>query len=59
MAYKALGFLVWQGGKWYARRKLGATTSKLAVAGLGAAVVGALIAVGRQVGTDASAPRSS
>jgi hypothetical protein len=48
MGYKALGFLVWHGGKWYARRKLGGTSAKLAVAGLGAAVVGGLIAAGRQ-----------
>jgi hypothetical protein len=53
MGYKALGFLVWQGGKWYARRKLSGTGSKLAVAGLGAAVVAGLIAVGRQAAADA------
>jgi hypothetical protein len=48
MGYKALGFIVWQGGKWYARRKLGGTGSKLAIAGLGAAAVAGLVAVGRQ-----------
>lgn len=48
MGYKALGFLVWHGGKWYARRKLGSTNSKLAIAGLGAAAVAGLVAAGRQ-----------
>ena len=48
MGYKALGFIVWQGGKWYARRKLSATSSKLAIAGLGAAVVAGVIVAGRQ-----------
>ena len=51
--YKLLGFVVWQGGKWYARRKLSGNTSKLAVGGLGAAVVAALIVGGRQVAGDA------
>ncbi len=48
MGYKALGFIVWQGGKWYARRKMGTTSSKLAIAGLAAALVGGAIAAGRQ-----------
>jgi hypothetical protein len=48
MGYKALGFIVWQGGKWYARRKLSDVGSKLAVAGLAAAIVAALVAAGRQ-----------
>ena len=48
MGYKALGFIVWQGGKWYARRKLSGTSAKLAIAGLGAAIVAGLIAAGRQ-----------
>jgi hypothetical protein len=53
MGYKALGFLVWQGGKWYARRKLSATGAKVAIAGLGVALVGGLIAAGRQAAGDA------
>ena len=48
MGYKLLGFMVWQGGKWYARRKLTGTPAKIAVAGLGAAVVAGIAAVGRQ-----------
>ena len=52
MGYKALGFIVWQGGKWYARRKLSGTGSRLAIAGLGAAVVAGAIAAGRQGQSD-------
>ncbi|HTU28377.1 MAG TPA: hypothetical protein VMF07_03280 [Solirubrobacteraceae bacterium] len=59
MGYKALGFIVWQGGKWYARRKLSGTSAKLAIAGLGAAIVAGLIAAGRQAVGDSSTQRSS
>lgn len=55
MGYKVLGFVVWQGGKWWIRRKLSGTQAKLAMAGLGAAglaVVGGAIAAGRQSGAD-------
>jgi hypothetical protein len=52
MGYKTLGFIVWQGGKWYARRKLGGATSKLAVGGLAAAVVAGVVAAGRQGASD-------
>jgi hypothetical protein len=48
MGYKALGFIVWQAGKWYARRKLSGASSKIAIAGLAAAIVAAVIAAGRQ-----------
>ena len=48
MGYKFLGFLVWQSGKWYARRKLSGGPAKLVVAGLGAAVVAGVVAAGRQ-----------
>jgi hypothetical protein len=48
MGYKALGFIVWQGGKWYARRKLSGASSKLAIAGLATAVVAGVIVAGRQ-----------
>jgi hypothetical protein len=48
MGYKLLGFVVWQGGKWWARRKLSGAPAKLAVAGLGAAVVAGVVAAGRQ-----------
>jgi hypothetical protein len=48
MGYKALGFVVWQGGKWYARRKLAGAPAKLAVAGLAVAVVAGVLVAGRQ-----------
>jgi hypothetical protein len=48
MGYKALGFVVWQGGKWWARRKLSGAPAKLAIAGLGAAVVAGVLVAGRQ-----------
>jgi hypothetical protein len=50
MGYKALGFIVWQGGKWYARRKFSGAPPKLAVAGLAVAVIAGVIAAGRQAG---------
>lgn len=53
MAYKTLGFLVWQGGKWYARRKLGGKTSRVAMAGVGAAVLAGVVAAGRGVARSA------
>jgi hypothetical protein len=34
--YKLLGFLVWQGGKWYVRRRVG-SARKLAIGGVAAA----------------------
>jgi hypothetical protein len=48
MGYKVLGFVVWQGGKWWAKRKLSGAPAKLAIAGLGAAVVAGVLVAGRQ-----------
>jgi hypothetical protein len=48
MGYKVLGFVVWQGSKWWARRKLSGAPAKLAIAGLGAAVVAGVLVAGRQ-----------
>ena len=46
MGYKLLGFIVWQGGKRYIRRRSTGVVPKAAAAGLGAAVVvGGLMAV--------------
>jgi hypothetical protein len=39
MGYKVLGFAVWQGGKWYLRRRLHGTGQKVMIA---AAAGGAL-----------------
>ncbi|MGN6871399.1 MAG: hypothetical protein ACTHMY_23630 [Solirubrobacteraceae bacterium] len=47
MGYKVLGFVVWQGAKWYLRRKLPDSSRKLAIAGVAGAVLvtGAAIAL--------------
>ena len=52
MGYKVLGFVVWQGGKWYVRRRLSGAPAKLALAGVGAAVVAGVLAAGRQATND-------
>jgi hypothetical protein len=44
MLYKALGFAVWKGAKWYVRRKL--PPRKLLVGGALALGVATLVAVG-------------
>ena len=51
MGYKLLGYMVWQGGKWYARRRLPSAPPKVAVMAGAAGVVlagGALVAVQRR-----------
>jgi len=41
MGYRILGYVVWQGGKWYVRRRLSGPLSKVALAGIaGAALLG-------------------
>jgi hypothetical protein len=40
MGYKILGFVVWNGAKWYLRRRLGVLASRKALA---AGVVGAAV----------------
>ncbi|HEY5317476.1 MAG TPA: hypothetical protein VIJ20_05815 [Solirubrobacteraceae bacterium] len=40
MKYKFLGFAVWNGARWYLRRRYGGTPRKLLAAGVVAAVVG-------------------
>jgi hypothetical protein len=42
MGYKILGFVVWHGGKWYVKRRLGVLGSRKALA---AGAVGAGVAV--------------
>jgi len=41
MGYKVLGYAVWNGGKWYVRRRYGhlVPSRKVALAGLGAVAV--------------------
>jgi hypothetical protein len=48
MGYKLLGFVVWQGSKWYLRRRMSGFQRKAVIAGLAAVVVGGVIAAGRQ-----------
>ena len=50
MGYKVLGFIVWQVGKFFLRRKVrsAASTRNLAIAGVvGVAIAGALVAGSR------------
>jgi hypothetical protein len=44
MGYKLLGFVVWQGSRWYVRRRMSGARRKLAIAGIGALVVGGIVA---------------
>ncbi|MFL5862817.1 MAG: hypothetical protein ACJ780_18910 [Solirubrobacteraceae bacterium] len=45
MGYKVLGFAVWQGTKWYFRRRMSGSKSKTALVGAGAlALAGAALA---------------
>jgi hypothetical protein len=48
MGYKILGFAVWQGSKWYVRRRMSGFPAKAAVAGVGAAIVAGVLVAGRQ-----------
>jgi hypothetical protein len=47
MGYKILGFLVWQGGRLYIRRRFTGMKRKAVVAGLGAAIVAGVLAMQR------------
>jgi hypothetical protein len=48
MGYKILGYAVWQGSKWYLRRRFSGYRRKAAIAGLSAVVVAGILAAGRQ-----------
>jgi hypothetical protein len=48
MGYKLLGFVVWQGTKWYLRSRMTGARRKLALATVGAAIVAGVLAAGRQ-----------
>ncbi len=52
MGYKLLGFAVWQGSKWYMRRRFTGLRRKVAIAGLSAMVVAGVVAAGRQATGD-------
>ena len=52
MGYKILGFAVWNGGKWYLRRRYGVRVSRKAVAlGVVGVAVVALAAGSRRSGS--------
>lgn len=51
MGYKLLGFAVWQGSKWYVRRRIGGVKGKIALAGVGALVLAGVAVAGRQATT--------
>jgi hypothetical protein len=48
MLYKALGYVVWNGGKFYLRRRMpgNGTSRKLVAAGVVALAVGSIVAIG-------------
>jgi hypothetical protein len=48
MGYKLLGFAVWQGSKWYLRRRMTGYRRKAVIAGLSAVVIAGVIAAGRK-----------
>ncbi|MGI8429393.1 MAG: hypothetical protein ACR2OB_08835 [Solirubrobacteraceae bacterium] len=48
MVYKMLGFVVWQGGKWYARRRFRGAGQDLALAAVTAVVAFGVIAAQRR-----------
>jgi hypothetical protein len=52
MGYKLLGFVVWQVGKWYLRRRFGAARAKLIVGGAAALAVAGAMAAARQQSDD-------
>ena len=54
MGYKLLGFVVWQGARWYLRRKYPGLPRKAAIVGLaGLAVAGGVAVAVRHGGDDA------
>ena len=48
MGYKLLGFAVWQGSKWYLRRRARGARRKVAIAGIAVAVGLGVLAAQRQ-----------
>jgi hypothetical protein len=47
MGYKLLGYLVWQGGKWYARRRAREARRSLAIGAVVALVLAGVLAAPR------------
>jgi hypothetical protein len=48
MGYKILGFAVWQGSKWYLRRRMSGAKAKAAIAGVGVALLAGAAVASRQ-----------
>ena len=46
MGYKLLGYVVWQGGKWYMRRRLPGAPNRAVIAAAATAAGGLMIAGG-------------
>jgi hypothetical protein len=51
MGYKVLGFVIWQGAKFYIRRRVDPTKAKVALAGVTAAMIAGAVLAGRQQAT--------
>jgi len=55
MGYKLLGFAVWNGAKWYLRRRYGGTPRKVAAGVVvGGALAAGVVAAARQARSDDS-----
>jgi hypothetical protein len=53
MGYKILGMVVWNGAKWYFRRKVDAGSGqKVALVAISAALIAGALVAGRQVASD-------
>ncbi len=48
MGYKILGFAVWQGAKWYVRKRMSGLGVKVALGAVSAAALAGVVAAGRQ-----------
>ena len=48
MGYKILGYIVWQGGKWYARRRFGDARRNAAISAVVALVLAGVLAASKQ-----------
>jgi hypothetical protein len=51
IGYQTLGFAVWQGGKFFIRRRYGDKPRKVALGGMLFAVLAALVLAGRKAST--------
>jgi len=52
MGYKVLGFVVWQGAKWYLRRRVPDVGRKVAIAALAGGLIAGGIAVAHAARSD-------